>query len=190
MPLADANSVTFLSVIVAMLLSAAAFSEKISLLRWFSVGLAFVGALLIAKPGSTLFNPVIGLAFLAALFIGIETVLIKFLSDREKPMRILWFNNLVGAAISIPVIAMLWITPNASQWFALFGVGALMVFAQLLNILAMQRAGVSFVAPFWLLAPFFAAAYDLLIFDVVPSALTTAGMVLILIGGLLVYRSR
>lgn len=190
MPLADANSVTFLSVVVAMLLSAAVFSEKISLLRWFAVALALLGALLIARPGSTLFNPMIGLAFMAALFIGIETVLIKFLSDQEKPMRILWFNNLIGAAISVPVIATLWIAPSAAQWFALFGVGALMVFTQLLNILAMRRAGVSFVAPFWLLAPFFAAAYDLFIFDTAPSVLTTAGMLLILIGGLLVYRSR
>lgn len=190
MPLADANSVTFLSVIVAMLLSAAVFSERISLLRWFAVALALFGALLIARPGSTLFDPVIGLAFLAALFIGIETVLIKFLSGREKPVTILWFNNLVGAAISMPVVAMLWLAPSASQWLALFGVGGLMVLVQLLNILAMQRAGVSFVAPFWLLAPFFAATYDLFIFNTVPSTLTAAGMVLIFIGGFLVYRSR
>lgn len=53
----------------------------------------------------------------------------------------------------------------------------------------MQRAGVSFVAPFWLTAPFFAAVYDWLIFENPPAPLTVGGMLLILAGGLLIYRT-
>ncbi|MEM7284310.1 MAG: EamA family transporter, partial [Pseudomonadota bacterium] len=110
-------------------------------------------------------------------------------SGKESPIRILLINNLIGSLVSIPLIWLVWIPPTIIQWLMLLAIGAIMVTAQYLNILAMQRADASFVAPFWLITPFFACVFDFTIFNTVVSSLTAMGMLLILVGGWMVYRS-
>lgn len=189
-PLADANAVGFLSVFVAMLISGVFLKERIGRSRWIAALIALCGGLLIVKPGTGVFDPATLIAVLAALFIGVEIVLIKLLSNNDHPFRILFFNNLIGAGISLAIIPAIWVVPTIEQWLGLIAIGAIMVLAQFFNILAMQRADASFVAPYWLAVPLFAAILDYLYFSRVLSGWSTIGIVLIVFGGLAVYRTR
>lgn len=191
MPLADANAVSFLSIIVAMALSMWMLKEKTGPRRWAAALMALLGALLITRPGTASFQPAAMIAVLAAVFIGFELIFIKQLSGREPVLRILIINNLIGATISAAVIGFVWQSPSAAQWLLMVLIGSLMIGVQATNILALQRGDASFIAPFWYATPAFAAVYDFLVFSqgIVTSSLI--GIVMIVSAGVIIsWRER
>ncbi len=190
-PLADANAISFLSVIVAMALSMFWLGEKVGVRRWSAAGIALLGALLIARPGTSAFDIAAIIAFLAALFIGIEAIFLKKLSNRDDPIQILFCNNMIGAALSIVALFIVWKTPSLMQLAGLVAIGVIMLLAQFLNILALQQEEASFLMPFWYATPVFSAVYDYLLFNQIVSTWSAAGMMLIFIGGVIIsLRSR
>ncbi len=186
MPMADANAISFLSVIVSMCLSIWILREKAGPRRWVAALIALLGALLITRPGTTAFQPAALIALLAAAFIGIELVFIKKLSGIEPVLRILLINNAVGATISILVLGFVWQTPTAAQWLLMLLIGSLMVVAQSANILAMQRGDASFIAPFWYAMPLFTAILDYLVFGQVVTFISGTGITLIIAAGIFI----
>ncbi|NKB75673.1 MAG: EamA family transporter [Gammaproteobacteria bacterium] len=190
-PLADAYAVSFLSVIITMALSVFFLGEKVGLKRWSAALISLVGAVIVARPGTSAFQPAALLALLSAVFIGAEAILVKTLSDREKPIRILTINNVIGASISTLVVPFFWIAPTGSQWPVMIAIGVVMMLAQYCNIEAMKRSDASFVTPFWYGAPVFAAVYDYLLFKQVVSSWSVVGITLIILGGIVIaYRER
>ena len=186
MPLADANAIGFLSVIVTMVLSVLMLREHAGPRRWTAAVIALVGALLITRPGTSAFQPAALIALLAAIFIGFEIIFIKQLSGREPVLRILIVNNLIGAAISAVVVGFVWQTPTVPQWLLIVLIGSLMIGVQTTNILAMQRGDASFVAPFWYATPAFAAIYDYLVFQQGVAMASGIGILLIVAGGVII----
>jgi drug/metabolite transporter (DMT)-like permease len=185
-PLADATAISFLSIIVTMALSVLILKERAGPRRWAAAGIALIGALLITRPGTSTFQPAAMIALLAALFIGFEMIFIKQLSGREPVLRILIINNLIGATISACVISFVWQTPSTAQWVLILLIGSLMLAVQFATILAMQRGDASFITPFWLATPAFAAFFDYLVFSQTISAYSGAGMLLIVVAGVFI----
>ena len=186
MPLADATAISFLSIIVTMALSVWILREKAGPRRWVAAVVALTGALLITRPGTSAFQPIALIALMSAVFIGFEIIFIKQLSGREPLLRILIINNLFGAAISASLIGFVWQSPTPSQWLLIVLIGFLMVGVQATNILAMQRGDASFIAPFWLATPAFAAFYDYLVFDQSLLAASVTGILLIVVAGVFI----
>ena len=182
-PLADATAISFLSILIAMVLSVLWLGEKSGPRRWIAAGIALLGALLITRPGTSAFQPAALIAVMAAVFIGFEIVFIKQLSGREPVMRILFVNNLIGSAISAAVILFVWQAPSGLQWLFIVGIGLMMILVQTSNIMAMQRADAGFVAPFWYATPAFAAVYDWLAFDHLVDTLSASGIAMIIAAG-------
>jgi len=185
-PLADANAISFLSVIVAMSLSVFFLGEKVGVRRWSAAAIALLGALLIARPGTAAFDAAAVIAFIAALFIGIEAIFLKKVSNRDHPVQILFCNNLIGAVLSIVALVIVWQTPSIMQLFGLIAIGLIMLLAQFLNILALQKEEASFLMPFWYATPVFAAIYDFLLFREIISAWSVLGILLIVSGGVII----
>ncbi len=191
MPLADANAISFLSIIVTMALSMWLLRERIGARRWSAAAIALCGALLITRPGTSAFQPAALIALMAAIFIGFEIVFIKQLSGREPVLRILIINNLIGATISAGVVGFVWQSPTPAQWWLIVLIGFLMIGVQATNILAMQRGDASFVAPFWYATPAFAAVFDYLVFGQTVAAASGFGILLIVAAGLVIsWRER
>ena len=186
MPLADANAISFLSIIVTMALSVLMLKERAGPRRWAAAGIALIGALLITRPGTSAFQPVAFIALLAAFFIGFEIIFIKQLSGREPILRILIINNLIGATISAMVIGFVWQAPSPAQWLLIILIGSLMLGVQVTNILAMQRGDASFIAPFWFATPAFAAIFDYMVFSQTLSVFSGSGILLIISGGIFI----
>ena len=185
-PLSDANAISFLSVVVTLFLSIVLLGERVGIRRWSAALLALAGALVLVRPGTSAFQPAAMLALAAAVFIGIETVLIKILSGADSARRILLVNNGIGALVSLLPLPWVWTTPSPSQWLAMAAIGFIMVLAQLCNILAMRRGDASFVAPFWYAAPVFAALYDYLVFGQLLGAYSVIGIAMIAAGGIVI----
>lgn len=180
MRLADANAISFLNPVVAMLLSIPLLREKVGSWRWGAAAVAFIGAMIIVQPGSAAFQPIALVALLAALFMGAEAILIKKLADSEPPLRILAINNFAGAALAATAASFVWVAPNSGQWILMAALGATMISVQALFIQALRRGEASFVMPFFYLTLIFAAFYDYILFAEVPALASWIGAALII----------
>lgn len=184
MRLADANAISFLNPIVSMILSIPLLGEKVGPWRWAGAAVAFAGAIVLTQPGTGAFQPVAIIALLAALFMGIEMILIKRLSDTEPPLRILFMSNSLGAILSLAVASFVWRWPTLSQWALMALLGVTMITVQALFIQAARRGDASFVIPFFYTTLIFAGLYDYLVFSQLPNAAGLLGAGLIVTGAL------
>jgi drug/metabolite transporter (DMT)-like permease len=150
--------------------------------RWIAAGIALVGALILLRPGPDSFRPGALIALAAALVIGIEIILIKRLSGRERPLTILFINNIIGMTISSVAVVAIWAPPTPAQWGALAGVGLVMALVQAAFVNSLARADASLVAPFSYATLIFATLYDLAVFGVVPDHISIIGAATILAG--------
>ena len=185
MPLADATAISFLSPLITMLLAIPLLGERVGPWRWGAAGIALCGALILIRPGSDAFQAAALVALAAAFFMGLEAILIKRLSDREPPIRILAINNAIGATVSLSVAAFVWIVPTPQQWAVLALLGVTMVSAQTLFIQSMKQGDASSVMPFFYATLVFAAFYDFVVFGDLPTLAGVIGAGLIVGGALL-----
>jgi drug/metabolite transporter (DMT)-like permease len=189
MRLADATAISFLSPIVAMILAYPLLGEKVGPWRWLAALIAAAGAMILIQPGAGTIHPMVVLALAAALFMGLESILIKVLAGREAPLAILSINNTMGMIIALSAAAFVWIEPTPAQSGLLAALGTIMVCAQACFIQAMRNGDASLVMPVFYATLVFATLYDFAIFAVVPPASSFAGAGLILAGSvLLAYR--
>ncbi|MEM9754734.1 MAG: DMT family transporter [Pseudomonadota bacterium] len=191
MPLSDATAISFLSPVFAMILAIPLLGERVGPWRWIAAGIAFVGAMVLIRPGTDAVQLAGLLALGAALAMGFENIFIKRLSGWERPLQILFVNNSIGFAIATVAVIFVWEPPTPAQWAALAGIGVLMLCAQAGFIQAMRRADASFVTPYMYLTLVFAAFYDFVVFTIVPTGLSIAGAVIVVAGaGLLAWRDQ
>ena len=185
MPLADATAISFLNLLVAMVLAIVVLDESAERQKWVAAGLCLVGAAVLLRPGAEAFQIAGLFALAAALFLGVEALFIKRLSDTEPPLQILLINNAIGALASGIALSFVWQIPNAPQWVGLVAIGAVMITAQSAFIQSMKRgqASLSIIVLYTTLV--FAALYDFVIFQVVPTPLTIVGAGFIVSGALL-----
>jgi drug/metabolite transporter (DMT)-like permease len=191
MPLAEATAISFLSPLATMILAIPLLRERVGPVRWAAAAIALLGALLLIRPGTDAYQPAALIALAAAAFIGMEAILVKRLSDREPPMRILLINNAMGALIATIAAAFVWIAPSPSQWVMLAALGMSMLGAQALFIQALRVADASYVVPFFYTTLVFAALYDMALFGDWPDLWSQLGIAVILAGAiLLAWRER
>jgi drug/metabolite transporter (DMT)-like permease len=143
------------------------------------------------RPGTDAYQPAALIALAAAAFMAMEMILIKRLSDREPPLRILVINNATGALIAAVAAAFVWIPPSSTQWAMLAALGISMLGAQVLFIQALRHADASYVVPFFYTTLVFAALYDTALFGDRPDIWSRLGIAIILAGVmLLAWRER
>jgi drug/metabolite transporter (DMT)-like permease len=190
-PLADATAISFLNPIFGMILAIPLLGERVGKWRWLAAAIAFAGALILIRPGSTGIDPGALLALGAALALGLELIFIKRLSGRELPLQILLVNNTIGLGIAAFAVIWVWQPPTPQQWAGMAAIGTVMAAAQFCFVNAMARADASFVTPFSYLTLVFAALYDAALFGVRPTPLSGIGAATIIAGAaLLAWRER
>ncbi|WP_238719656.1 DMT family transporter [Nitratireductor alexandrii] len=191
MRLADATAISFLNPIVAMVLAIPLLGESVGRWRWGAATIALAGALVLTNPGSDAFQPAALIALAAALFIGLEVVLVKKLTNREPTLRILVVGNFLGTVLSVAAAGFVWRQPSASQWALLAAIGIAMVAAQALFLEALRRGDASFIVPLFYTTLVFAGLYDFAVFGEKPGIYSLAGSVLIVTGAVAIaWRER
>lgn len=191
MPLAEATAISFLSPIATMLLAIPLLGERVGKVRWSAAAISLLGAVILIRPGTSAFQIAALLALMAALLMGLEAIIIKRLSGKERTIRILFINNAFGATLAVSAASFVWVAPSDDQWLLLVSLGLVMVTAQTFFILAMKCAEASYIIPFFYATLVFAAAYDFGVFDVVPEPLSILGALIIIMGAVfLAFRER
>lgn len=181
-PLSDATAISFLNPVFGMILAIPFLGEKVGRWRWAAAITAFVGAVILLRPGPDTFQIAALLALGAAFAMGCELIFIKKLADREPHMQILLINNFIGWILMSTVMIPFWANPTGAQWAALVALGLMMAAAQTCFINAMARADASYVTPFSYLTLIFASVYDWAIFKAVPDWVSILGAGIIVSG--------
>jgi len=184
MPLAEATAISFLSPLFSMVFAVIVLREFVGPWRWGAAAIAFVGAMVLTRPGSDAFQPAALIALAAAAFMGAELIFIKFLSGKEPPLKILAINNCVAALIASAVVPFFWSWPTTEQWALMIAVGVIMVTAQSFFLRGIAIAEASVAAPFFYTTLIFAALYGWIVFGEVPTNVALAGSGLIVLGAL------
>lgn len=188
-PLSDATAISFLNPVFAMIFAIPLLGEKVGKWRWLAAAVSMTGAVILLRPGAEAIQAGALFALGAAVLLGGEVIMIKFLTKTDRPFQILLINNTIGLIIATGAAIPVWIWPSPAQWAGLAGVGLLMISAQAFFTNAMQRAEASFVAPFFYASLVFATLYDAVIFNVVPDLVSFLGAFAVLSGaGLLAWR--
>jgi drug/metabolite transporter (DMT)-like permease len=146
-PMSDATAISFLNPVFGMILAIPFLGEKVGRWRWLAAAMAFVGALILLRPGPDTFQVAALLALGAALAMGFELVFIKKLADREPALQILLINNAIGCVLMSVAVIAFWAPPTLAQWGVLVTLGLMMAGAQTCFINAIARADASFVTP-------------------------------------------
>ena len=193
--LATASAIMFTAPLMVTALSVPFLGERVGARRWSAVGVGFIGALIIIRPG--LDTPgfdatglgVILLLISAATF-AIYQVLTRKLSDRDSPETMIVYTALIAAVVMSCVIPFHFVVPmDARDWLLFPALGILGGFTQYFVVKALERAPASVVSPYLYGELMVAALLGYAIFGDFPDQWTWLGAAVIAASGLYIaYR--
>jgi drug/metabolite transporter (DMT)-like permease len=191
LPVAEFTAINMLTPVLVTLLAAWLLKELVSPLRWTLVALAFVGALVVIRPGSGLFGWAVVFPLACACTYALFQVLTSRLSSLEDPLVTHFWTGLVGTALVLPVLALVGLDAAAAaladatprQWTVLIGLGLLGTGGHLLLIVAFRVASAATLMPFVYTQIASATLAGWWVFGVVPDAYGWVGMAIIAVSG-------
>ena len=162
--------------------------EKITLTQVIIVIVGLIGAIVISKPNSNVFNYAVIFPFLAATCFAFFTIFTKFLNTSDSNQTTLLFTAVSGSVLSLPFIFFYWETPNFYQLALMFCFGSLATICHFFFIEALKVINASFAAPFVYLTVLLAAFWGYFIYDEIPDDNTILGAFLIILAGIIITR--
>lgn len=190
-PLTDAVVVFFSSIFTIALLSNYFLGEEIGRHRWASIVIGFIGVLIVAGPkgGGELHGYM--LVLLGSTSYAILFVSGRYLSATESVASLVFSFNLGVGVISFVILPFVWQSLSASQYGLMLLLALFAVSGHFLITTAFASAEASLIAPFEYTAVLWAITFDLIVWQIMPSASTGLGAVVIICSGLYIaHRER
>lgn len=186
-PIADVFGVFFIGPAFSVVLSVLWLKESATGLEWLSVLLGFIGVLMVVQPGGEM-SPGLPWAFAAGLFYGSFLAATRWAAGSGPPLMQLAAQITVGLIILFPLAAKDLPLIEASSLPVVIAMGVTSTFANLLSIIALNRARAAFLAPIVYLQVVVATLIGLFFFQDSLNLLAAAGIALIIFTGLLKIR--
>jgi len=180
LPLADATTLSFAKTFFMTVLAIIFLGEVVGVRRWAAVAVGFLGVMIVAWPtGEGGFNIYTIMAIASAAFVAIVMILIRKLSQVDRPVTILTFQAVgVGILMLAPMIYF-WKTPTFDEVVMLVAIGVVSAIGQTLNIFGMRAGEASAVAPLDYTRLLFAVIFGFFVFGDWPDVRVFAGAALI-----------
>jgi len=189
LPLADATALAFSQPLFSVVLAALVLREKVRWRRWTATLVGFIGVLVMVRPGSGSLQPGAAVALLNALASATSILLVRRLSDSEKPLMILTqFALFSTLLLALPAI-WFWKWPSAWGWALAIGVSISATIGQYFWVQAFAVGEMSAVAPFDYLRLPFAVFVGWMIWSEMPVVWTYVGAAIVIASALYIaYR--
>jgi drug/metabolite transporter (DMT)-like permease len=185
--LAEATAIFEVGPLVITILSVLILKERVGPRRWAGVLAGLVGAIVIIRPGTEVFQPAALLPLAAATCFAGYSIATRFLGQDESPFTSLLYTTLIGTVVATIALPFFWTTPSTGDAAVMASFGAIGMVGQLFLILALGYAQASLIAPFGYMALAFNATWGFLFFAEVPDRWTIAGASIIVGAGLYVW---
>ena len=173
---------------VLITLGAALFlGEKLGRRRIFGVVAALTGALIIVRPGSSVFTLAALLPLANAVAYAGNALLTRHIGVKEPFWTSLMYGALFGAILGAFALPSVWVTPTLPDLGLFLLVGCLGTAAQVCIIRSFSTTEASVVAPFTYLGIVFSTGWSITFFDTWPDFWTIVGALVIVVAGLYVW---
>lgn len=189
-PVGDVTAISFLTPLFGTLAAIVVLKERTSIRRLLALGLGFAGALVVLRPGYVEVSPGMWIAVLAACGMATASILIKQLTRRDDPDKVVVISTLCQTPIvAIPGLYV-WSWPTLELWgvFAVMGVCATLGQISLSRAFAATDMGIVMSVDFSRLP--FAVLFGYLLFGELSDLWTWIGAAIIFAGTLMAARSR
>jgi drug/metabolite transporter (DMT)-like permease len=188
----EALSIMFSTPFLVAILAGPLLGERLDWKRWSAIGVGFSGVLLVTRPGLGGIHPAALLSLGGALCYAFYGIMTRALSRTDSNKTTLFYSNLIGALIMLPVLPFIWTAPDSSLLITLMVVmGALASLGHYLLISAHRLAPASVLSPFIYSQMVWMIALGYFVFGDVPNEWTLAGAVIVISSGLyLIHRER
>jgi drug/metabolite transporter (DMT)-like permease len=187
LPLADVVSIMFVGPLFVTALSVPLLRDYVGPRRWAAVGIGFLGALVIVRPGSGIMHGLAMLPVLAAFSHALYTITTRQLANHDLPMTTLFYTAALGAVVTTAVVPFFWVTPSLSGWLLMALVGLFGAAGHLTLIKALSYASPVVVAPLSYLSLLWSIGFGFALFGHLPDTTTLLGAALIAASGIYVF---
>ncbi len=178
-PIADMSAINFLQPVLGAAIAGLVLGEVIGRNRWLAIGMGFIGALIVIRPGFAEFNLGTAFALGSALTGALVSILIKTLVRRDSPDTIAaWLFITQTGILLIPTIYV-WQTPNAQEWGLFILIGFMSLILQRTYNRGIQAADISIAMPFNFTRLIWAALLGWIVFAEFPDIWTWVGGMII-----------
>ncbi|MEQ3711408.1 MAG: DMT family transporter [Tateyamaria sp.] len=185
--LAEATAVMAMNPLLITLGAALFLGEALGPRRIGAIAVALVGALIVIRPGTDVFQPAGLLPLVAAFCFASYTLITRRLGPDEDVWTSLFYTGLVGAVILTLILPFHMPTFNLTSIALLCLIGAVGTAGQLMLIHALSMAEAGLLAPFNYTGLIFAVIWGLVLFGEVPDAFTMLGALVIAGAGIYVW---
>ena len=184
-PLADAVAISFVAPFMVTVMAAIFLREPVGIRRWLAVGIGFVGALIVIRPGMGIMHPAAALVVLAAGLFALRQILSRFLADTDRTVTTIAYTAIVSILLlSIPLYSV-WEWPETRQAILICVTMAVMAaFAEICVIKALEMTMAVVVAPVHYSLIIWATFYGFVVFGDFPDAWTWVGTAIIMATGI------
>ncbi|HEX5792400.1 MAG TPA: DMT family transporter [Rheinheimera sp.] len=136
LPLAQGMLVLLLSPFIVPIIARFWLKERPSRLTLLGILLGFIGVILALPVGAGAAKAIMLVGLLSAILVAVTKTTIRYMSDTEPAVRIVFYFSLLTAVLSALPVPFYWQPLNSAIWLAFVGMGVLAAIGQL----AMTRA--------------------------------------------------
>src|SRR5258705_8570612 len=190
--LAEAIALVFSTPFFVAALSGPVLGEWVHWRRWTAIAVGFLGVLVVTRPGLGAIHPAALLSAAGALCYAVYALMTRILARSDSNQTTLFYSNLVGAVVMLPIAAAVWTPPDSLLIGALMvAAGALASIGHYLLIVAHRLAPASVLSPFMYSQLAWTVTLGYVIFADIPNPWTLAGAGIVVASGLyLLHRER
>ena len=178
-------AIVFSSPIFIAALAPMFLQERVSTIRWLTIGIGFIGVLVILRPDPATIGISALIAVAASLSSALRDIVTRKISHTESSLSILFCSSMLVIVIALAGAPWLgWKEVTPTGWALLLINGILNGAAHFLIIEALRLGEASAIAPYKYTALIWGALFGFLIWGDFPDMWMISGAVLIVISGL------
>lgn len=192
LPQADATAINFLAPLIILAIAPWVLKEPPKLSRWVATIVAFIGVLLIIRPGAGLQFVGVLFALLAALLFAVQYTITRTLATENSFTTLIWsgITGLIAMSLTMPfMLERTWPLIKSFgwlEWGVMLCTGLFGTLGHLLQIRAYQKAPASLLSPFVYSKIVSAAFFGWLVWRQLPDFLSWMGILTICASGIVV----
>ena len=187
--LSDSMALYFSSTLFLVILSYPILREKVTATQWLSVGIGFIGVMVIAKPGGDIFHFGALFVIIGAFMEAIYNLYGRLLSLTHNSLMIAFLGSFLPSFILLVALPFVWVAPTLSGWIALISLGLGGGFGQLCIVAAYRYAPPGALAPMIYSAIIWSVILDIILWGNWPTTSLFLGCGIIIASGFMIIFS-
>ncbi len=164
LPLADAVAFSYIAPIFATILAVFILKEKIGKHRIIAIIFAFIGVLILIRPGFQTFSIGMVASLSASIFFAATLICVKILTRHDSPTIVSLMAFIVALPITLVGAIFYWQWPSGEQWVYITLMGLSAASAHIFLTKAISNADLSAVMPIDFIRIIFAAIIGITLF--------------------------